>query len=49
MSLISAAVFLCCIPMAMPPGHLVAFYSDLGIPAVRGAAMLSIMLAVQPL
>lgn len=45
MGLISAAVFLCCIPMAMPPGHLVAFCSDLGIPAVRGAAMLSIMLA----
>lgn len=45
MGLISSAIFLCCIPMAMPPGHLVAFCSDLGIPAVRGAAMLSVMLA----
>jgi MFS family permease len=30
--------------MAMPAGHLVAFCSDLGIPAARGAAMLSVLL-----
>jgi MFS family permease len=30
--------------MAMPPGHLVAFCSDLGIPATRGAFMLSVLL-----
>jgi MFS family permease len=27
------AGFLCCVPMAMPQGHLVAFCSDVGIPA----------------
>jgi MFS family permease len=30
--------------MAIPAGHLVAFCSDLGIPAARGAAMLSVLL-----
>jgi predicted MFS family arabinose efflux permease len=44
MALIVGAIFLCCIPMAMPQGHLVAFCSDVGIPATRGAAMLSLML-----
>src|SRR6266850_4289873 len=43
-SLICAAAFLCCVPMAMPAGHLVALCSDLGIPAGRGAAMLSVLL-----
>jgi len=43
-TLLSAAGFLCCVPMAMPAGHLVAFCTDLGIPAARGAAMLSVML-----
>jgi MFS family permease len=43
-SLLCAAAFLCCVPMAMPAGHLVAFCSDLGIPAARGAAMLSVLL-----
>jgi MFS family permease len=38
------AGFLCCVPMAMPQGHLVAFCSDLGIPAAHGAAMLSVLL-----
>src|SRR6202047_2229959 len=42
--LICAAAFLCCVPMAMPAGHLVALCSDLGIPAGRGAAMLSVLL-----
>jgi MFS family permease len=36
--------FLCCIPMAMPAAHLVAFCADRGVPPVRGAAMLSAML-----
>jgi MFS family permease len=40
------AGFLCCVPMAMPQSHLVAFCSDVGIPAVRGAAMLSVLLFV---
>ena len=43
-ALICVAVFLCCVPMAMPAGHLVALCSDLGIPAGRGAAMLSVLL-----
>src|SRR5881392_4029336 len=38
------AGFLCCVPMAMPQGHLVAFCSDIGIPATHGAAMLSLLL-----
>lgn len=45
MALISGAIFLCCIPMAMPPAHLVAFCSDLGLSAGLGAGMLSAMLA----
>ena len=43
-TLLSAAGFLCCVPMAIPAGHLVAFCSDLGFPAARGAAMLSVLL-----
>ena len=44
MALVSAASFLCCVPMAMPAAHLVAFCGDLGIAASRGAAMLSVLL-----
>jgi MFS family permease len=39
-----AAAVLCCIPMAMPQGHLVAFCSDLGITRSNGALMLSVLL-----
>jgi MFS family permease len=39
-----AAGFLCCVPMAMPQGHLVALCGDLGIPGQQGAAMLSVLL-----
>jgi MFS family permease len=42
--LLCAASFLCCVPMAMPAGHLVALCSDLGFPAAQGAAMLSVLL-----
>ncbi len=42
--LLSLASFLCCVPMAMPQGHLVAFCSDLGIVPAHGAAMLSLLL-----
>jgi MFS family permease len=42
--MLAAAAFLCCVPMAMPQGHIVAFCSDLGIPATHGAAMLSVIL-----
>ena len=38
------AVVLCCIPMAMPQGHLVAFCGDLGISRSMGALMLSVLL-----
>jgi predicted MFS family arabinose efflux permease len=42
--LLCVAGFLCCVPMAMPQSHLVAFCSDFGIPAAHGAAMLSLLL-----
>ena len=38
------AAMLCCVPMAMPQGHLVAFCSDLGIARSTGALMLSVLL-----
>jgi MFS family permease len=38
------AAVLCCIPMAMPQGHLVAFCSDIGISRSAGALMLSVLL-----
>jgi MFS family permease len=43
-ALLCAASFLCCVPMAMPSSHLVAFCSDLGIAPAQGAAMLSVLL-----
>ena len=39
-----AAAVLCCVPMAMPQGHLVAFCSDIGITRSNGALMLSVLL-----
>src|SRR5258708_7736853 len=45
-ALLCAAAFLCCIPMALPQGHLVAFCSDLGIAPSHGAAMLSVVLGI---
>jgi MFS family permease len=42
--LMCGAGVLCCIPMAMPQGHLVAFCSDLGINRSMGALMLSVLL-----
>ena len=43
-ALLCAAAICCCIPMAMPQQHLVAFCSDLGFSRTFGAAMLSILL-----
>jgi nitrate/nitrite transporter NarK len=40
----AAAIFMCCVPMSMPQGHLVAFCTDLGITAALGATMLSVLL-----
>ena len=45
LAIIASAGFCCCIPMAIPQGHLVAFCSDIGIPAAQGAAMLSVLQA----
>jgi MFS family permease len=42
--LIMLAAFCCCIPMAIPSSHLVAFCSDIGITPARGAVMLSLLL-----
>lgn len=42
--LLCMAGFLCCTPMAMPPAHLVALCSDLGIAPAQGALMLSVLL-----
>jgi len=43
-ALLAVASFLCCIPMAMPSAHLIAFCGDLGMTPARGAAMLSLLL-----
>jgi MFS family permease len=43
-ALLCLAGFLCCVPMALPTSHLVAFCSDAGIPPADGAAMLSVLL-----
>lgn len=43
-AMMCAAAVLCCIPMSMPQGHLVAFCSDLGISRAVGALMLSVLL-----
>ena len=44
LGVICAAAVLCCVPMAMTKGHLVAFCSDLGISRSAGALMLSVLL-----
>src|SRR3979411_3404771 len=43
-ALVAAAAFMCCVPMAMPQSHLVAFCTDLGIAPTHSAAMLSVVL-----
>ncbi|MFI5021193.1 MAG: MFS transporter [Alphaproteobacteria bacterium] len=43
-ALLCLAGFLCCVPMAMPQAHLVAFCSDIGITPAHGALMLSLLL-----
>ena len=44
-ALICLAGFCCCVPMAIPQAHLVAFCSGIGISPTHGAVMLSVMLA----
>jgi len=43
-AVLCVAGFCCCIPMAIPNSHLVAFCSDIGISPGQGAAMLSVLL-----
>lgn len=43
-AILCAAIVCCCIAMAMPMGHVVAFCSDLGFAPARGAEMLSLLL-----
>jgi MFS family permease len=43
-ALLCAAGVLCCVPMAMPQNHLVAFCGDLGFGRSVGALMLSVLL-----
>ena len=45
LAVIAIAGFCCCVPMALPQSHLVAFCSDVGIPAATGAIMLSVLQA----
>jgi predicted MFS family arabinose efflux permease len=42
--LLCLAIVGCCVAMAMPLTHIVAYCTDLGIPAARGAEMLSLLL-----
>jgi predicted MFS family arabinose efflux permease len=46
MVLLMIAVFCCCVPMAMPMNHVVAYCGDLGFASQAGAAMLSVLLGV---
>jgi MFS family permease len=46
MALLMIAVFCCCVPMAMPMNHVVAYCGDLGFASQTGAAMLSVLLGV---
>ena len=43
-AIICAASVCCCVPMAIPQAHLVAFCGDIGIGAATGATMLSVFL-----
>ena len=44
-ALLCVAAIACCVAMAMPQVHIVAYCGDLGYGAARGAQMLSLMLA----
>jgi MFS family permease len=46
MLLLSVAGFACCMAMAMPQVHIVAYCADLGYGPARGAEMLSLMLGL---
>jgi MFS family permease len=44
MVVLMVAIFCCCVPMAMPSQHIVAYCGDLGFSAASGPAMLSVLL-----
>ena len=44
MTLLASAAFCCCLAMAMPFAHMVAFCGDLGISAARGSEAVSLIL-----
>jgi MFS family permease len=44
MVVLMVAIFCCCVPMAMPSQHIVAYCGDLGFSATSGPAMLSVLL-----
>lgn len=46
MALLSGASFCCCVAMAVPFVHMVAFCGDLGLSAARGAEALSLILLI---
>jgi MFS family permease len=43
-AVLCAAIVCCCVPMALPLAHLVAFCSDLGYAPARGTEMLTLLL-----
>lgn len=43
-AILCTAGFCCCVPMAIPQAHLVAFCGDIGLGAATGAMMLSVLL-----
>jgi MFS family permease len=45
LGVLCVAGFCCCVPMALPQSHLVAFCTDVGIPAASSALMLSLLQA----
>lgn len=45
LGVLCVAGFCCCVPMALPQSHLVAFCTDVGVPAASSALMLSALQA----
>lgn len=45
LGVLCVAGFCCCVPMALPQSHLVAFCTDVGVPAASSALMLSVLQA----
>jgi MFS family permease len=43
LGVLCVAGFCCCVPMALPQSHLVAFCTDVGVPATSSALMLSVL------